>query len=600
MRLGLYLGLGNRRGGAGAFVPNFFVDSANGDDGNDGTTLATAYETLGQAESSLSASASNLGIVAGSEWQEQISTPNLSFDFRTTGSGDVPYVDAAGEVTETWAQPDSGTYPNVWAVDITHGFTSGGNQSRLPIWEDGELLTRVTSISECNTTPGSFYSPSDESLASVATATVNVHATDSGNPNSNGFLYEVSRRQYAVEGAFGGSSGQRVVGPLKVGRQSHNDGAITLGQNSEMSQVLAIDGHKHNALQESGSCRNSVFFNAQEVNGYLHVYYTSDGSGKNCSYSGCGFVGDVTGDYDLVFGVYCHDIGGAAHDLMDVDSSWFIGLSTCIDSAAVTCRVTNSYMQDSRETGIAGGTGEFSRNLVNRTLDDGSSQFDPQFSGTLTIQNNGFYITGITSGLQSWYRIFGTSDETTTIQKNVIFYDVDQKAQFIDTAATSTPASFVLRDNIFLVNHSQTFGHSVIEIGDGSIDTDYNIYWMGSGTSVPRFRVANGTNYDFSGWQGAGYDVNSILIDENDITLDDLFVGGASGLANGDFRLRTDTGLTFGDGTPIHERAGISEYYDWSSGSVQSGAPSRWPVVPSSEANSESYISDPSAWSFYP
>lgn len=583
-----------------AVSPDFYVDSLNGDDGNDGLTAVTAFATLGAARAAM-ADGDVLRLLGESYWTELLDISALAGS-RVDVSGGVPYIDAAGEVTETWSQHDATTFPNVWNISVSHGFTN--SQTRLPIWEDGQLLTRTTSVASCNTTPGSFYSPSDESLSANDPATVYVHASDSGNPNSNGSLYETARREYAVQGAFG-AGGQTVVGPLTVGRQAHNDGSITLGENATMRQVLAIDGHKHNGLQESGTAQDNVFFNAQNVGGYLLVFYTASGLGKSALTNRCGFIASPSETLSSALGYYCHD-NTNGHDESVVRQSWFARCGVAYLADANSNTAEGCYFLDNRSVGAPSargstGTSNIRCSMIRQTTavrnTSTNCQLQTSGDGTWTFEQNvGYFPAGISFGNDPVVRSLGTQTPTIKIKNNTIACLSAAMPLFRDIQTGTR--TYTITDNIMITAFSGSYG---VELSPNGIvdEIDYNIYYINETTANPTFDAGSGT-INFAAWQALGYDANSIVLSATDISLDGLFVSGAAGLATGDFRLRTDTGLTFGDGTPIHERAGATRHWDWASGREQDGAPTSFPTVPLSLSECEAYIIDPTGYSFYP
>lgn len=590
-------------GGGGGITYDFYADSVSGSDANDGTSLALAKENLTSGIALLS-SGENLGLVYGSTWEQEGTLTSLSnFVVGGTGAGNLPYIDAAGEVVETWTQPDAGGAPNVWQITVTHGFTN--NQTRLPIWEDGVLLTRVTSRAACNSTPGSFWSSEDEDLLANPNAPVEVHATDSGNPNSNGKLYEVARREYALKGAFGSQTGQ-VVEKVKVGRQAHNDGSITLGENSTLRQVLAIDGHKHNALQESGTAVDSIFKNAQNVGGFLHVFYSASGAGKAGQATRCGFIGEESGFPTSILGSYSHD-NSNGHDSMGLEQCWFVGCSSALLNASSDFTCDGAYFLDNTQIGTvnargSGGSMTLQRCVLRETTATRNTSTNCKSqvggSGTWTLEDCAAYFpSGASYGNDPFVRALGGLTPTIIIQRNSIINLSDAMGIFRDIQDAAR--TYTIKNNILVSGFASTI---CIELAPSGIvsEIDYNIYYMDETSATPNFDAGTGSIISWAAWQGLGYDANSLVLDNTDISLDDLFLNGTAGLAAGDFRLATDTGLTFGDGTPIHEACGPTSHWDWSSKASASGAPTSFPTVPTNLANCETYVKDPGAWDFYP
>ena len=93
-------------------MTNLYVDSVNGDDGNDGLTRATAKQTL-TAINALGEDDCTYNIARGSRFHERPGFMTGDYALiRAYGSGNKPILDASLPVSGTWTQ--HGTYTNVW------------------------------------------------------------------------------------------------------------------------------------------------------------------------------------------------------------------------------------------------------------------------------------------------------------------------------------------------------------------------------------------------------------------------------------------------------------------------------------------------------
>lgn len=579
--------------GGGAVTFDFYVDSVNGDDGNDGADLASAFETPSVGEAALGAGLLRLGLARNSEW----STPLIFSEDDTVvgvaGTGDIPSFDGAGPVAETWAQHDAGGLPSTWNIDVTHGWTVANG--RMMIWEDGALLKRVASIALVNAEAGTYYSPGDNLWTGNVTYKVYVHATGSGDPNSNGKSYERTQIQKVVHGAYAGVTGV-VVRDLIVGRQGDNDGAIVLGADSTLERVLAYDGHKHNALQESGLCKNSAFVNAQPESNYLHVFYTPTATGMEGAYEDCVFVGQTNG-LRGTSGIYCHDNSGVGHDLLTVDGCLFQNMAAALSSSAVTLNVTGVYIENvnSAVTAVTGSVSELTHLLVNKQY-----------------LRNAFNAAGAHAVRQS--AIYGQSNATifqmtATNWGDVLLENCTIHMGDWDTTISSYERNIVSRtagtgtfsaeNCIFLMDATDTTVAPVVKLNTASIGTfNNNVYfYRGSQTKAALRWQVDGVNKTFAEWQALGHDLNSIVVDDETDTSFANFMNGHP--STGDFRLKSGLAITLPDLTPV-SALGVQEHYNFATGAVVAGAPSQWPTMPETYAEGATYITDPEAWDFYP
>lgn len=149
----------------------------------------------------------------------------------------LPYIDCTSELTGFAA----GAQPNVYVV--TGVVLSASGTAYLSVQEDGTLLQGKTSEANASADPGSSYR-----TGNAGTVDIYVHASDSGDPASNGKEYRYSNRLTAI--TLG--SGANVSG-VEVNGNRHNDGAIVLGDNSTLTRCVIRNGGKHNALAGFGS-----------------------------------------------------------------------------------------------------------------------------------------------------------------------------------------------------------------------------------------------------------------------------------------------------------------------------------------------------------
>lgn len=570
-------------GALGSYTPNFYTNSATGSDANDGLTAPTAKQTLTAGEALL-ATGQTLAL-------EGTFHETLLIDVDTTtivGLGTViPLVDGAGPVAETWVQDDAVTYPNTWSIDVTHGFVSNG---RMMLWKNGAMLKRVESIALVNTTAASYYSPGDN-LWSLS-PTYKIYMNAAANPNSDGALYERTKHRLLVNCAYTGTEGV-TVSRLVTGRQGDNDGSVVLGASSTLERVMAFDGHKHNALQESGNCRACVFLNAQPEVNYLHVFYAPAGGGVTSGYARNIFVGSLDGTRNTS-AVYCHDNSGLAHEGLTLEGDCFANLSSAISSAAVTTNAVGCYFENVNSvfTEIVSSASELTHLLANKVYL--RSSFSA--AGAHAVRQSAFYLKNNSSFLQlslaSWGNILLQNVTLHMGDWDVTITSYDREI-FTRTAGTGTCSA---QNCVFLMDGTDTTIAPVLKLDTASIGTfNNNVYfYRGSFAKTSLKWQVDGTNLTFAQWQALGHDLNSVILDETDVTFANLMNGLPSA---GDFRLKSGLALTLPDSTPI-STLGVQEHWNHTTRAVAAGAPSVWPVMPKTYAEGLTYVGSPDAWAF--
>lgn len=185
-----------------------FYVSPSGSDSAAGLSPSSAFATVTKA-ASRAAAGDTVRLARGGVWREQ---PAF----------------AAGVIVEPYG---SGVRPVISGQDVVSSFTiSGGgpsytftvelddasvaNRGYPGVFEDGTRLTEIkvgdagigdsaAAIAAVAATAGTFYFAGPGTHAggwSAGAKTYYVHASDGGNPNSNGSTYEVYKRPYAAQG----------------------------------------------------------------------------------------------------------------------------------------------------------------------------------------------------------------------------------------------------------------------------------------------------------------------------------------------------------------------------------------------------------------
>lgn len=217
---------------------DWYVDSVNGSDENNGKSKSQAFQTITKLLTVLG-SGDKVGAARGSHWREQLTVSGSNISVAAYGSGNRPILDASNVMSD-WSKTGGQTY--VYQISCTPEW---GTTNYLNVWEDGSFLVRAANLAGCDSTPGSYY-PSGSSGA----ITLYVHATDDGDPASNGSVYEYSHRQHGFNSY--GYSNCKISG-IETRRNLHNDGSLKMGRLSTIVNCLCSSGGYHNLYYGDGS-----------------------------------------------------------------------------------------------------------------------------------------------------------------------------------------------------------------------------------------------------------------------------------------------------------------------------------------------------------
>lgn len=583
-----------------------YVDSAAGNDANDGTTAATALQTLSAADADLVTS-SRLGMVNGSEWREALIPGENSLTIGATGDGLVT-IDGSEAVAGTWTA--HGSEANVWEfAGWTHDGTS---TNRLTIYEDGQLLTRVTTAAACSALAGSFV---DIKGSDGSPVTLRIHATGSGNPNSNGKAYRASKRTnvFAPTG-----NGLRVSG-IHTKRQIGNNGSFVItGTDAVVSRILASDGHKHNFFMASGTASDCLCFAADPATSYelanaTFVSFMPDPSAASFVYDRCGATQPTAnGAGGTAF--YAH---GNPNPYLagTIRQCWVVGNLTFEHPGGGATARANAISQGcyARAASANLGYGIISYQMFYGTLALGTVNL----FADATITDSAMYIEERydNANYNEFIRMSGTG---TRVLSNCALVCEHPGNTNMMANSTATAGTLAVNETVIF-----GFGNGLWLDTDVTYTGDYNIFWGGGAND---FQGHDGTSYrtTLATWQSnTGQDANSVRC-----AAADQVAGGANALwlgyaeaapatdlttigpAVGDFRINPDARVYSGAGTPYIGTyadgikpltdAGPQNYWDWNTRTTGIGAPSAFPAVPDTLAESITYVSDPAAWNFYP
>jgi hypothetical protein len=265
-----------------AYGFDWYVDSVNGDDGNDGKTQYTALKTIAKLLAQTIAEGQSIGLAANSHWDEQLTVPANNVTVAAYGFGARPLLDGSDPIAAaSWTK--TGGQTNVYQASVPLDLPTTST-SFMNVWENGAFLKRATSLADCDATPGTYWRESE----AASPITLYIHPPGSTDPTSNGKLYEYARRNHGLASAT--VSGGIVLG-IHTRRNRDNYGSLYLGPNSVTVDCLASDGNMHNVLAVPGT--STLLKNVEARNSYytspatLFVHFKSVAAGETITYEDC-------------------------------------------------------------------------------------------------------------------------------------------------------------------------------------------------------------------------------------------------------------------------------------------------------------------------
>lgn len=139
------------------------------------------------------------------------------------------------------------------------------------VWENGVQLTQVASTGLCDSTPGAFLWSSTTS----SPITIYIHATDSSNVITNGFLYEYNARPFGGISGTGGLLRNYITLNHLSGKRGNLGYGFQLGESAVILNSYAEGpGSGHQFLFSGGHLviENSVLINNEAYNGGSGMY----------------------------------------------------------------------------------------------------------------------------------------------------------------------------------------------------------------------------------------------------------------------------------------------------------------------------------------
>lgn len=415
---------------------DYFVNPSVGNDANDGS-LYTPVETFAglpaQAEGQV------IGIHTSSEFREGLPVTKSGMKLVKYGDGaSNPKINGADVVT-SWIK--TGGFTNLYEASVT--VEPGGIDNCVfirPI-EDDASMDIAASQAAADAAAGSYFV-----TGSYPNYAVYVHASDSGNPASNGSVYEVPKRLYGIHADPGINN--IVVDGIDTEKAAHFDGSTILrGTGNVYKNAKARHGSKHNWFVGSGTVTKVDAEYAQYSETLaMGVAFLSEPSGENITIQDCSFRLE---NETLSSGFLCHKGAGATTKFgtLRIDNVDGMLLGTLLNfnecakaiiegSDAINC--LNYVAHDTVPTTIAAGT------MVNNLNSTASVSFQMKTGANLTV-GGGFLIAIKGSNIAAFY----ASEPGVTLTLDGVVSNANFKANY---------TRMVQGDNINLTINDTDFG----------------------------------------------------------------------------------------------------------------------------------------------
>lgn len=254
-------------------LPQYYVDSVNGNNSNTGTNRANAVQTIAGLTNRIGQYTVNNAMIfaaRGSLWREQFNAGSNVW-WEAYGDGELPTLNAANIATNAlFAAFDAPTY--TYAITVA----GGGSVRTIQVIENGVQLIKSNTIAGVKLVPGTFFATN--APAAGSSQVVYIHPFGSTDPTGDGKAYEISVRDY---GFFGGEN--VTIDGLVTKNQMCNNGSLEVGLRTHWRDVHAFNGTKHNALFGSGVVEDFEFryANNHDDGSVPLVAFTDDAAGHS-------------------------------------------------------------------------------------------------------------------------------------------------------------------------------------------------------------------------------------------------------------------------------------------------------------------------------
>lgn len=507
----------------------FYLDGTAGNDLNDGQSPERAVRTVARLLELPIDKHDVINIANGSYFREflNLSTTD-SITIVNYGLGAKPIFDAADSAYNSRFALDP-SFSNLYGIFWTNSFRDNTDISQLSVWENGKRLIRAASKAVSQSTPGSYWVKSV--TQSGGTDSIYVHASNSSNVVTNGWLYEITKRPMGLQVGDGCK-----VFNMHTRRNGSNDGSIKTGHNAYVLGVLAEDGVKHNFFMSSGKAELCVAWKCDSAfsggTTLLVSFTTSTGADtmdvvyKNCiaisGKNGAGYIDAA------VSGLYLHvGLPAPTYRSVKVDGGYFVNCGTGIGSEAVTTTIQNANVYNCT-IGLLTSTGTLNSinntfTRVNRAVASNNPTVNFHHNKIHAYTNNQNIVRGgITTFNATWNTTYADN-----LSSPVFYYN---------TKASGTTANVTMKHNIFTVegaNNSvpvQFDAMPASQIGANiTLNCDSNYYrtgtWVFNGVAVTLATMQSTYSQELNSTNG-----NLPSIFYGDLNTPDFFIAKSNSL----------------------------------------------------------------------
>lgn len=482
-------------------VRYWYVNSVSGDDDNDGLSPGAAFASIAKLLTVMEAG-DRVRLARGSTWREQLTVPGANCVVVAYGSGNAPMLDCSDAVSAgAWSK--TGGYTNIYQFTGATNYV-GNEPSFQSVWEDDVRLTRAASLVALDGAAGQYFCANDDTTAPV----IYVHATDSGNPASNGSVYEYAARNAGVY-AFS-IAGLTLTG-VSCRRNLSNNGSIVVGRSAVLTDCTAYEGGKHNLLYADGCTlvrviANDAYYTASAT---MFVYNENTPAGLGITHEDCDAVMPDTDGLGYIYGFYGHNnTSGAYGDVVYTRcsaSNCGVGFSgahadlvyndcetdTCIVGYQPSDPTATYTINDPMH--VEAIAGRFNRIVsvaganITVNVSGGTCRADKSSSNTGMFydNNNAGVVFNVTGGT------FETTSDTAA-GSNIFYSEVATEVN----ASNNDYTIGATGGRVYLMTHASA-----------TLDSDYNNFSREATQNYYR-----GTNYaTITAWKAAGQDANSTV-----------------------------------------------------------------------------------------
>lgn len=558
---------------------DLFANSAMANDSGDGLSAATAKKTLAAAVA-LVVSGKRLGLVTDSTWREAI-VPPANMTVGVSGAGAMPIMDGA-DVAGTWTL--TGT-ADVWTQVWTRPGPIQGSDD-LGLWIDGVRPRFGLSVADIAAN-GGWWNDNPRAL----TANVYVKVAAATNPNSDGKLYEISKRNngfnWHAQQSSPGTYTVNVTGPIELKRYHAHYGCVSAGAGN-VSKLLLRDCGIHHMVTMGTSTTDCVAIEyLASANGIPFVSYRADGTGFSHTFTRCHalFPGGAS-RVPAWNGFYSHaSLGNTKIDAVTWNGCTVRGMDG-MNCSAVSATGDGCYIEDCNAFGFdaTADSNTFTRCLVNDTVASANSGGNVAFRKPSTTNSVSY------TDCASYTRLGGavTCDTGTSSYTNCAF--VSNGNGISCTNAAPASVNYSIFDSIGRCYHNMGLGYT----------GNNNVFYFRTLADQPWLHW-NGVLYTtLASFQAAsGQDSNSVYLLDVDQTAGNanaFWLGvknNTGGPASGDFRINPTAKVYAANGTPYFgtfpdgkslSLAGPQTRRNFNTSANVAGPPTAWPVLPTALA----------------